>query len=128
MIYNRFIGDFDEESNFSLEASSLTNAMLAYQNVKLVFEKETTDQFGRLLAHVILDDETYYNGYMVLNGYAISSLYSPNTRLEAYFNNLQDTAISEERGFWGLSEKDRPYIKDSKGKYVAVYKSKGRAA
>ncbi len=117
-----------EPQPFSKEASSITKEMLIDQKVKLIFEKDTTDQFDRLLAHVILDDETYYNGYMVLNGYAISVFYSPNTLLKAYFNDLQDTAIAEERGFWQIPEKDRPFIKDSKGKYVAAYKSKDKAA
>ncbi len=117
-----------EPQPFSEEASAITKEILTDQRVKLIFEKDTTDQFDRLLAHVILDDETYYNGYMVLNGYAISVFYSPNTLLKAYFNDLQDTAIAEERGFWQLSEKDRPFVKDSKGKYVAAYKSKGKAA
>ncbi len=117
-----------EPQPFSEEASALSKEMLTDQKVKLIFEKDTTDQFDRLLAHVILDDETYYNGFMILNGYAISVFYSPNTLLKAYFNDLQDTAITEERGFWQLPESDRPFIKDSKGKYVAAYKSKGKAA
>ncbi len=117
-----------EPQPFSKEASSITKEMLTDQKVKLIFEKDTTDQFDRLLAHVILDDETYYNGYMVLNGYAISVFYNPNTLLKAYFKDLQDTATVEERGFWQLPEKDRPFIKDSKGKYIAAYKSKGKAA
>ncbi len=113
---------------FSKEASGLTEEMLADKNVKLIFEKDTTDQFDRLLAHVVLEDNTYYNAYMVENGYAICVFYSPNTLLNEYFNELQDNAINEQKGFWQLPEKDRPFIKDSKGKYVAAYKSKGKAA
>lgn len=113
---------------YSEEASSLTKEMLSGKKVKLLFEKDTTDQFDRLLAHVILEDETYYNAYMVENGYAICVFYSPNTLLKEYFNRLQDSAIKEQKGFWQLPEKERPFIKDSKGKYVAAYKLKNRAA
>jgi micrococcal nuclease len=113
---------------FAEEASQLTKETLTDKKVKLIFEKDTTDQFGRLLAHVILKDGTYYNAYMVENGYAICVFYSPNTLLKDYFKTLQDNAIEEKRGFWRLAEKDRPFVKDSKGKYMAAYKSKGKAA
>ncbi|MDF2987658.1 MAG: micrococcal nuclease-like nuclease [Eubacterium sp.] len=109
---------------FSKEASELTKETLTGKKVKLIFEKGTTDQFDRLLAHVVLEDETYYNAYMVENGYAICVFYSPNTLLRDYFNQLQAKAIDAQTGFWRLSEADRPFIKDSKGKYIATYKSK----
>lgn len=113
---------------YSQEASSLSKEILTDRKVKLIFEKDTTDQFGRLLAHVILEDNTYYNAYMVMNGYAISVFYSPNTLLKEYFNKLQDNAIDAQKGFWQLPEKDRPFIKDKKGRYIPAYKSKGKAA
>jgi len=113
---------------YSEEASSLTKEMLTGKKARLLFEKDTTDQFDRLLAHVLLEDETYYNAYMVENGYAICVFYSPNTLLKEYFNRLQDSAIEGRKGFWQLPEKERPFIKDSKGKYVAAYKLKNKAA
>ncbi len=109
---------------FSKEASELTKETLTDKKVKLIFEKGTTDQFDRLLAHVVLEDETYYNAFMVENGYAICVFYSPNTLLKDYFNRLQANAIDAQTGFWKLPENDRPFIEDTKGKYVAAYKSK----
>jgi micrococcal nuclease len=109
---------------YSLEASELTKKTLTNQNIKLVFEKETKDQYGRLLAHVILEDGTYYNAFMVQNGFAISVIYSPNTLFKDYFAELQKKAIENKAGFWKLPEKERPFIKNSKGKYVAAYKLK----
>ncbi len=109
---------------YALEASELTKKTLTGQKIKLVFEKDTTDQYGRLLAHVILEDGTYYNALMVENGYAISVFYSPNTLFKDYFSELQNKAIENKAGFWKLSEKDRPFLKNSKGKYIAAYKLK----
>ena len=109
---------------YSLEASELTKKTLTEQNIKLVFEKDTTDQYGRLLAHVILEDGTYYNALMVQNGFAISVFYSPNTLLNDYFAELQNKAIENKAGFWQLPENDRPFVKNSKGKYIAAYKLK----
>ena len=109
---------------YAIEASELTKRTLTGQNIRLVFEKDTTDQYGRLLAHVILEDGIYYNALMVQNGYAISVFYSPNTLFKDYFTELQSKAIENKAGFWQLPENDRPFLKNSKGKYIAAYKLK----
>lgn len=113
---------------YSGEASEVTGKMLSGKTVKLIFEKGIYDPFDRLLAHVILEDGTYYNAFMVQNGYAISVFYSPNTLLREYFKDLQDKAIAGKMGFWKLPEKERPFIKDSKGNFTAAYKLKKKKA
>ena len=117
-----------EQQPYSKEASDLTKEILTGKKVKLVFEKDTTDQFDRLLAHVILQDGTYYNALLVENGFAISVFYSPNTLLKDYYSELQSKAIENKAGFWQLPESKRPFIKDSKGKLVAAYKIGAKAA
>ncbi len=117
-----------EQQPYSKEASDLTKEVLTGKEVKLIFEKDTTDQFNRLLAHVILEDGTYYNALLVQNGYAISVFYSPNTLLKDYYSELQSKAIENKAGFWKLPESKRPFIKDSKGKLVSAYKIGARAA
>lgn len=113
---------------YAIEASDFTKATLKDKNVKLVFEKDTTDKYGRLLAHIILKDGTYYNAMMVQNGYAISVFYNPNTLFKEYFTELQNKAIDNKSGFWQLPESERPFIMNSKGKYIAAYKLKADAA
>lgn len=113
---------------YSKEASDMSKKMLTGKAVKLVFEKDTTDQYDRLLAHVILKDDTYFNAFMVQNGYAICVFYSPNTMLKEYFTDIQNKAIDNKKGFWQLAENKRPFIEDNKGKFVASYKIKSKAA
>lgn len=113
---------------FSEEASELSKKTLTGKKVKLVFEKGTTDQYDRLLAHLILEDGTFYNAMMVQNGYAICVFYSPNTLLKGYYAELQKDAIQNNRGFWALPEEERPFVEDSKGKFTAAYKVKKDAA
>jgi len=113
---------------YAVKSSDFTKKALTGKKIKLVFEKDITDQYGRLLAHIILVDGTYYNALMVQNGYAIAVFYSPNTLLKEYFSNLQSKAIENEKGFWQLPENERPFIKDSKGKFVAAYKLQAKAA
>ncbi|AEY64791.1 thermonuclease family protein [Clostridium sp. BNL1100] len=108
---------------FSGEASDLTKDTLTNKTVKLIFEEDTTDQYGRLLAHVVLEDGSFYNAMMVNEGYAISVFYSPNTHLKSFYDKLQNDAITEGKGFWELPESKRPYTKNQKGKYVASYKN-----
>ncbi len=117
-----------EPQPFSAEASNLTKELLTGKEVKLIFEKDTADQFDRLLAHVILEDGTYYNALLIQNGFAISTFYSPNTLMKDYFLELQSEAIENKVGFWQLPESKRPFIQDSKGKFVAAYKLKADAA
>ncbi|EPR07804.1 thermonuclease family protein [Ruminiclostridium papyrosolvens] len=108
---------------YSGEASELTKKTLTNKTVKLIFEEGTTDQYGRLLAHVVLDDGSFYNAMMVNEGYAVSVFYSPNTLLKSFYDKLQNDAITEGKGFWELPERKRPFIKNQKGKYVASYKN-----
>lgn len=117
-----------EKQPYSDKAADLTKQILTGKEVKLIFEKDTTDQYDRLLAHIVLKDGVYYNALMVQNGYAICVFYSPNTLLKDYFSELQDEAIEDKNGFWQLPEAERPFIKDSKGNFVASYKKVKKAA
>ncbi len=117
-----------EAQPYSIEASNFTKKMLSDKTVRLIFEKGTTDQYGRLLAHLVLEDGTFYNATLVQKGYAISVFYSPNTLLKKYYADLQDKAIADKAGFWSLPEDERPFVLDSKGKYVAAYKVQDKAA
>lgn len=109
---------------YSREASDFTKKTLAGKTVKLIFEEDTRDQYGRLLAHVVLQDGSFYNAMMVQQGYAITLFYSPNTLLKSYYSGIQNSAIKDRKGFWSLTESKRPFVKDSNGKYVAVYKKR----
>ena len=113
---------------YSQEASDFTKETLTNKNIRLIFEKGTTDQYGRLLAHIVLEDGTFYNATLIQKGYAISVFYSPNTLLKKYYADLQDKAIADKAGFWSLPEDERPFVLDSKGKYVAAYKVQDKAA
>lgn len=117
-----------EEQPYSQEASTMTKETLTGKNVKLIFEKDTTDQYDRLLAYIILADGTFYNAFLVENGYAICVFYTPNTLLRDYFGQLQDSAIAGRKGFWQLPEDQRPFVENDKGGYIAAYKLKEKAS
>lgn len=109
---------------YGKEASELTKKMLLNQPVKLVFEKGIHDRYGRLLAYIILKDNSLYNATLVQNGYARVEIVSPNSKFSKYFNSLQDEAIKNKAGFWGLSEDKQPFVKNAKGQYTPRYQIK----
>lgn len=106
---------------YSREASEFTKARALHRQVKLVFEKDMWDQYGRLLAHIFLKDGSYLNAMLVRNGYARVEIVKPNTLLSDYFYDLEAIAIEEKAGLWGLRESNRPFVKDEKGHYIPKY-------
>lgn len=117
-----------EPQPFSKEASETTKALLLNKKVKLVFEKGLRDRYGRLLAHIILDDGMYFNATLVRSGLAIVQIVSPNSTHKEYFLNLQQKAIEEKIGMWGLPEDQIPFVKDEKGNYIPKYKLQKEAS
>ncbi len=75
--------------------------------VKLEFDVQKRDKYGRLLAYVYLvDDEDSGDGYFDLNftimnaGYAMPLTIPPNVRYENSFKKLYKKARKEGRGLW----------------------------
>lgn len=110
-----------EVQEYANEASDFTKKLLEDQKVKLVFEKGVRDRYGRLLAHVFLQDGTYVNGLLVRNGYARIEFVSPNTRYKEYFQQLQQQAIQDKLGVWELPVSRQPFVKDKNGEYKPRY-------
>ncbi len=106
---------------YSKEATAYTEKLCGQKTVKLVFEKDIEDKYGRLLAFVVLPDGQFLNELLVEKGYARVQVISPNTSLKKFFYNLQDTAIRIKAGLWSLPESMRPFVADGDGEYIPVY-------
>ena len=106
---------------YALEASELTKKLTLHKNVRLVFEKGLRDRYGRLLAYIILENGENLNALLVRNGYARVEFVSPNKRYKEYFQKLQNEAVKDEVGMWGLDHEKQPFVKDSDGNYVPRY-------
>lgn len=103
---------------YSKEATQFTQKKLLNQEVKLVFEKSLKDRYGRLLAHVILKNEDYFNGILVRMGYARVEVLKPNNTYEEYFKKQQELAINDKQGVWGLKISKNPFVKNKYGNYI----------
>lgn len=110
-----------DEQPYGKQATEKLKEMVLDKEVTLVFEKDTHDRYDRLLAYVMLDNGTCVNAYLVENGLARVEIVRPNTVHKSYFNELQDKAISEKKGFWSLPEEKRPFIRDDDGDYIPRY-------
>ena len=68
--------------------------------MRLQFDVERIDPYGRTLAYVWLGDELF-NETLVREGYAFVTTYPPNVRYVDRFRAAQREARSAGRGVWG---------------------------
>lgn len=85
---------------YGLAASRFTTHELDGEGVRLEFDVERTDQYGRTLAYVWLGRELF-NETLARGGYAFVSTYPPNVKYEGRFLRAQRQAREAGRGVWG---------------------------
>jgi micrococcal nuclease len=81
-------------------ASGFTTRSLQDDRVRLEFDDERRDQYGRVLAY-IWDDGKLFNRVLVAKGFATVTTYPPNVRYVDRFVSAQRRARGAERGLWG---------------------------
>ena len=81
-------------------ASRFTTKELDGEQIRLEFDVERTDRYGRTLAYVWLGDGLF-NETLVARGFALVTTYPPNVRYVDRFLAAQRDARSHERGLWG---------------------------
>ena len=85
---------------FGLAASSFTKRMLEGQMVRLEYDVERSDHYGRTLAYVFVDG-LLFNRTLVARGYAQVTTYPPNEKYVDRFLTARRGAREANRGFWG---------------------------
>ncbi|MFN2590693.1 MAG: thermonuclease family protein [Actinomycetota bacterium] len=84
---------------FGVEAGRFTRDRLTGRPVRLEFDVERRDRYGRLLAYVYVGDELF-NLTLVRDGYATSYPVSPNTKMAARFESAETEARATGMGLW----------------------------
>lgn len=82
------------------EASDFTKRKVQGKMVRLEFDVEKRDKYGRLLAYVYLEDGTFVNAKIIEEGYAQIMTIPPNVKYAGYFLKLQKEAIEKNKGLW----------------------------
>jgi micrococcal nuclease len=85
---------------FGKEAKAYLANLLDGKSVRLEFDLNRTDQYGRTLAYVFLQDGTFVNAELVKNGYAMVMTVPPNVKFADEFVKLQQEARENKRGLW----------------------------
>ena len=77
-----------------------TKELVEGRNVRLEFDVEKKDKYGRLLAYVYLQDSTFVNAKIVEEGYASLMSIPPNVKYAGLFLKLYRQARKNRRGLW----------------------------
>jgi micrococcal nuclease len=85
---------------FGPEASERNHELVEGRRVRLVFDRERRDVYGRLLAYVYVGDE-FVNGELIEGGYARTLEIEPNTSRAEQLGRLEQEAAEAGRGLWG---------------------------
>jgi len=84
---------------FGPQASDFTKDRLEGKRVRLEYDVERRDRYGRLLAYVWIDG-VMFNKTLVAQGFASVSTYPPNVRYVDRFLAAQRAARSSNKGYW----------------------------
>jgi micrococcal nuclease len=85
---------------FALRASHFNERLVEGETVRLEYDAEHRDVYGRLLAYVYLGDR-FVNAELVRRGFASTLAIPPNTRFAELFDRLEEKASEVGRGLWG---------------------------
>lgn len=84
---------------FGPEASEFNHGLVEGERVRLRFDRELRDRFGRLLAYVYVG-EVFVNAELISGGFARTLEIEPNTAEAAHLADLRGEAGAAGRGLW----------------------------
>lgn len=99
--------DMDTILKMGHEASGFTRKLVEGKRVKLAFDVQKHDRYGRLLAYVYLEDGTFVNGRIVEEGYAQVMTIAPNIKYAQTFLKLERQARQKKKGLWKDNTEDK---------------------
>jgi micrococcal nuclease len=85
---------------FGDESTEYLTDLIGRKRIRLVYDIDTLDQYGRTLAYAYLEDGTFVNASLVRNGYATVMTTPPNVRYAGTFMELARKARKQNRGLW----------------------------
>jgi micrococcal nuclease len=84
---------------FGKEASEFTRKMVEGRQVRLEYDWQTRDKYGRLLAYVYLENGTFLNAEIIKQGYGFAYTRFPFKHLDD-FRQYERDARENNRGLW----------------------------
>lgn len=80
-------------------ARAYNESLVLGKTVRLEFDVQEKDRFGRTLAYVYIDG-LFVNAELVSSGYASASPFKPNTKYASLFKKLEQEARYNKKGLW----------------------------
>jgi micrococcal nuclease len=113
------IGHCGEKSDFmALESRNYNLHLVRNASVRLEFDEEKKDRYGRLLAYVFLENGDMVNMRLVRKGFALVLVKKPNMKHFSQLLECQRQAITEKLGIWRKpTERKEPYYLASRDSY-----------
>ena len=99
------------------KARSFNKQLVSTQGIRLEFDKERYDRYGRWLAYVFLSDGSFLNARLLQSGYAYYLYRKPNVKYDKLLLEAQQKAMKAKKGLWRR-------WKEKKGMYVGNRKSR----
>lgn len=82
------------------KAAAFTRALVEGKKVRMEFDVDKQDRYGRTLAYVYLEDGTFVNAEIIRQGYAHVMTIPPNVKHADEFRKLYREARENNRGLW----------------------------
>jgi micrococcal nuclease len=116
---------------FSIEAKEFNAKLVENRFIRVEFDLERVDQYGRLLGYCFIDG-VFVNAKLVEEGFAVTYTQPPNIKYADLFIKLQREARKQRRGLWGayevvdhtMAHRYINQIRTVKGKVLKTYRSK----
>lgn len=88
---------------FALDAKQLNKELVEGRSVRIEFDVDHTDKYGRLLGYCFIGD-TFVNAKLIEEGYAVLYTIPPNVKYADLLYKMQTQARNQGRGLWGAYE------------------------
>ncbi|MFH1578212.1 MAG: thermonuclease family protein [Candidatus Omnitrophota bacterium] len=82
------------------EAYKFTRNLVEGKRVRIEFDLEKYDKYGRLLCYVYLEDGTFVNDQIIRQGHASLLTIPPNVKYVDLFRTAYEEARENNRGLW----------------------------
>lgn len=88
---------------FGVEASNYLKKLATGKKVKIEFDQQMTDKYGRTLAYLYLEDGTLINAAIIKNGYGHAYTRFPFKKMEE-FRKYEREARLGNKGLWASTD------------------------
>jgi micrococcal nuclease len=88
---------------YGKESTQFMTTLIAGKKVRLEYDVDPLDMYGRTLAYVYLQNGTFVNAELVKKGFGTVMTVPPNVKYADKFVKLERTARKKNRGLWNES-------------------------